>query len=226
MSALNELRKDERSALRAYEATISEGLAGIIRVGNALTVIRDERLYRSTHDTFESYCEAGWKLGRQRAYALIDTATTAAQMSEISDTPPVIESHAAELFKVPQEKRAAVWEKTVESAPRTTDGRPKVTASLVRAVAERESEPTTRASLRPSAKHVPSGDVSTPPENLTRLIRNLREAIECEPTAAPYALQRLQSEAARGLYSPATSDPHQAFVSLGDLVADLMERLQ
>ena len=202
------LRRDESAALRAYEATIEGGLSGFIRVGNALAAIRDARLYRTTHDTFEDYCQARWKLGRQRAYSLIDAATTAAEMSEISDTPPVVESHAAELAKASPEQRAAVWEEVVESAPRRDDGQPKPTARQVRAVVECQRSRALVVPLSPA-------DDKLPPQNLTKLVRTLRVAIESERKIAPiplealHALKALKSMAARGLYSPATDDPHE-----------------
>ncbi|RUV94332.1 hypothetical protein EOA75_11805 [Mesorhizobium sp. M1A.F.Ca.IN.022.07.1.1] len=37
--------------------------------------IRDAKLYRASHDTFEDYCKARWDIGRSRAYELIDQAT-------------------------------------------------------------------------------------------------------------------------------------------------------
>ncbi|WP_141245826.1 hypothetical protein [Mesorhizobium sp. WSM3862] len=37
--------------------------------------IRDAKLYRASHDTFEDYSKARWDIGRSRAYELIDQAT-------------------------------------------------------------------------------------------------------------------------------------------------------
>lgn len=42
--------------------------------GRALTVIRDARLYRETHATFEAYCRERWQMSRPRAYQLISAA--------------------------------------------------------------------------------------------------------------------------------------------------------
>jgi hypothetical protein len=217
LTAGTELRRDESSALRAYEATIEEGLSSFIRVGNALAAIRDGRLYRTTHETFEDYCRSRWKFGRQRAYSLIDAASIAVEMFELSDTPPMVESHAAELANAPKEQRATVWKEAVESAPRKSDGSPKVTASKVRAVIERKRSPAPAAPLINNDR--------PPTEDLNKLVRSLRAAIECEPETAPSALVRLKDEAARGLYSPATHAPHDAFMALVDLVGTLMERL-
>ena len=42
-----------------------------IEVGKALLAIRDAKLYRKTHKTFEAYCRDRWEMSRPRAYQLI-----------------------------------------------------------------------------------------------------------------------------------------------------------
>ncbi len=51
------------------------------RVGQALQVIRDDRLYLSTHGSFEAYVDDVWKLSRARAYQLIGHASVIANLS-------------------------------------------------------------------------------------------------------------------------------------------------
>ena len=55
----------ESATLATYETVIQQGLESFVEVGNALAAIRDNRLYRSEHDTFEEYCQAKWSLNRQ-----------------------------------------------------------------------------------------------------------------------------------------------------------------
>ena len=50
------LSEVEEQALKKYEEIISKGLNTFLEVGHALAEIRDRRLYRATHDTFEPYC--------------------------------------------------------------------------------------------------------------------------------------------------------------------------
>ena len=50
------LGADERKALKRCEQIIIKGAAEFVRVGLALKEIRDCRLYRETHSTFEAYC--------------------------------------------------------------------------------------------------------------------------------------------------------------------------
>lgn len=43
-------------------AIVDEMRGKFVECGNALAEIRDKRLYRGTHDTFEAYCYDVWKL--------------------------------------------------------------------------------------------------------------------------------------------------------------------
>lgn len=126
MTTLNVL---ENKSLRKLERTISDGLKSFVEVGQALAEIRDSRLYRESHKSFEAYCLDRWQFKRQRAYELIEASGVAERVSEISDTLPK-ESHAAELAALPTEQQAEAWaEVTTE-----TD---KPTAAKVREVVER-----------------------------------------------------------------------------------------
>lgn len=109
--------------LESCEQVIERGLATFVEVGNALLTIRDRRLYRQSHDTFEDYCRDRWGLKRQRAYELIDAASVVGALSEISDTPiPARESHAAALAPVKDhpEVAAAAMRLAVEKSPTPT----------------------------------------------------------------------------------------------------------
>ena len=59
-----------------------------VEVGNALVIIRDDRLYRAEHITFESYCRACWQMGRSRAYRLIEASAITEGVSTLVDTLP------------------------------------------------------------------------------------------------------------------------------------------
>jgi hypothetical protein len=114
------------------EEVIEEGLRTFCLTGAALTTIRDTRLYRTTHPTFEDYCREKWGLKRQRAYQLIEAAGITANVSQICDTPPQRESHAAPLAVLPAADQPVVWQEAVETAP---EGR--ITAAHVERTVER-----------------------------------------------------------------------------------------
>lgn len=70
--------------LAECEKVIGRGLDAFVSVGNALVEIRDDKLYRQTHETFADYCRDRWDLGRARAYQLIDHARTVAVIETAS----------------------------------------------------------------------------------------------------------------------------------------------
>lgn len=75
-----------------HEAVIERGLGSFLEVGAALIAIRDGKLYRATHSTFEAYCTDRWQLARNQAYRLIDAAQVVQALSPIGDIVPTTES--------------------------------------------------------------------------------------------------------------------------------------
>lgn len=71
-----ELAPAEASRLKACERVIERGMGTFVEVGDALANIRDQKLYRASHKTFDAYCKERWNLGRARAYQLIEGAQT------------------------------------------------------------------------------------------------------------------------------------------------------
>ena len=64
------------------ETVIDETKLSFVRCGDSLLKIKDKRLYRNTHGTFEEYCQDkhGWT--RQRAYQINNAAATALRRSQ------------------------------------------------------------------------------------------------------------------------------------------------
>ena len=60
--------------LAELETVIERGQQTFVEVGNALMEIRDQRLYRKTHATFEAYCKERWGWTRRQANRQIDAA--------------------------------------------------------------------------------------------------------------------------------------------------------
>ena len=120
----------ERTSLRNAEATIEKGLGTFMDVGTALYDIREGKLYRESHKTFEKYCLKKWGFSRPRAYQLIEAAETTARLSTNCRQIPANEAQSRELSRVPEDQQAAVWEDTLER----TGGKP--TARDVRETAD------------------------------------------------------------------------------------------
>ena len=56
------------------ESVIDAGLQAFVITCNALLEIRDSRLYRTSHGTFEDYCREKWGIEQSYADELIDIA--------------------------------------------------------------------------------------------------------------------------------------------------------
>jgi hypothetical protein len=105
-----------RAGLTECEAVIDRGLEAFVEVGGALLRIRDERLYRESHGTFEDYCRERWGLSRSRTSQLMD----AANVSTIVDIPSEgVARELAPLRDYPEQLRAK-WREAVEKHGRPT----------------------------------------------------------------------------------------------------------
>lgn len=122
------LNTDERAALADNEARIERGLKVFYEVGAALLDIRDKRLYRETHKTFEDYCQQRWGMTPQHAGRLITAADITKNLEPIGSI-PANEGQARPLAPLSPEEQRAVWDVVRKTAP---DG--KVTAGHVKSV--------------------------------------------------------------------------------------------
>lgn len=132
---LNPLSAAESSLLIKAEATIQAGLDTFVEVGEALAEIRDSRLYRDKHSTFEAYCRERWGMQRAQAYRLIESAEVVAALSPIGDTPPITnEAQARALAPIIREHGA---EKAAEVLRHVAEESTKVTAKTITETAQR-----------------------------------------------------------------------------------------
>ena len=125
--------------LQFYEAIVGEGLRKFAETGRALAHIRDEKLYSSSHETFEAYCVARWSLGRRRAYQLIEAARIVDNVQSIAQeigVAPTNDLQARALGRLPAAEQPKAWARAVATAP---EGR--VTAKHVAAVVAEQAEP-------------------------------------------------------------------------------------
>ena len=122
--------------LEECEAVIERGLATFIEVGQALLEIRDSRLYRESHGTFESYCLDRWGFTPQHGGRLIAAAEVAGILEPIGSSPPneAVARELAPLKNDPDAMREALAEASEDGPP---------TAAKVREAVQRKkvSEP-------------------------------------------------------------------------------------
>jgi hypothetical protein len=106
-------------------------LATFVEIGSALSEIRDQRLYRLTSPTFESYCRQKWAMAASRARQLIGAAEVVSNLQDKSVTTVTISTSGKSVTAIPlplserqtralsglaSEQQRQVWEKSVETA--------------------------------------------------------------------------------------------------------------
>ncbi len=131
----NELTPVEQVRLTELEAVIDRNIKGFIEVGMALAEIRDKKLYRETHDTFESFCRDKWDIGKAHSYRIIDAAHVVHNIKvpnwgqNGTNILPLNEAQARPLTAFDADTQRDLWQKAVNRAIEIGTG--KVTGSLV-----------------------------------------------------------------------------------------------
>jgi hypothetical protein len=109
LEALNEDEAVEREQL---EYDVDQGIEGAFKVANALLTIREKRLYRSTHATYEEYVEDRFQMSVRRARYLTFAAGVVKSLEDSGVTDlPTNERQVRELQSVVPEDHAKVWER-------------------------------------------------------------------------------------------------------------------
>jgi hypothetical protein len=155
------LSEQEQSELHRCESVVEKGINTVVEVGNALTEIRDQRLYREDYSTFKEYLGARWGFKLSRAYQLIGMAGVARNLSTVVEVSKLNERQLRPLVgKAPELQRAA-WLKGGEGK----EGRPRTGKDIQAAV---------QALIQPA-------DVSaeiTPPPELVQAALGLAQSLD------------------------------------------------
>jgi hypothetical protein len=138
------LTKTEQRSLATAERTIQQGYKAYCETGEALALIRDQRLYRASFTSWDAYCRQRWGFTAAHANNYIASARAAIegrQLGLVFDN----EYQAREFSKVPTERRETVARNVLDRAPRREGGDLRITASLIRDVANDVSSADTSA---------------------------------------------------------------------------------
>ena len=107
------------------------------QVGEALAEVRDGKLYKETHGTFEDYCRERWGMSDSRARQLIGAAETVQNLETVTIvTVPTSEGVTRVLRPLPPDQQRAAWTDAVESS---ASGQP--TAREVKVAVEKITAP-------------------------------------------------------------------------------------
>ena len=131
------LNQIEAARLRDLERTIRQGIGTFSAVGEALTEIRDGRLYRQSDRTWGDYVERAWGFSRQRAQQLMGGAEVAHTLGALG-LDVANEREARELKGAAQIVQALEPEmqQAVAQYLKTATGSERPTTSQVKAAAE------------------------------------------------------------------------------------------
>jgi hypothetical protein len=130
---IDTLTAEESHRLAHLEGVIDRFRQSYYDTGDALKEIRDARLYRMTHISFESYVGDRWGISRPRAYELIAASQVANNLvSTVADIRTKPETQLRTLTSLEPEDQIRVYTEAAASAP---DGR--LTASIL---AEKKNE--------------------------------------------------------------------------------------
>ncbi len=125
-SVIENLSLVEAAKLENAETTIGENINMVVQagrfLGDALRRIRDDRLYRATHPTFEDYCQERWNIGRRHVNRYIALSDVQENLGQIDPNAPMPnQSQAAELAKLPKDQQADAWARNIQAPQASRD---------------------------------------------------------------------------------------------------------
>ena len=113
VEVVEELTDEEASDRHRLELKVERAFR---EAGLALTQLRNRRLYRSTHSTFEAYCRDRFGMQRAYPYRLIDAAMVIDNLSPIGDILPTTESQCRPLARLKPDIQRQAWNEAVEAS--------------------------------------------------------------------------------------------------------------
>lgn len=159
------LTDTEKFNLDKCEQIIGNGLNTFLHVGSALAHIRDNRLYRESHKTWDKYCKERWDIGKRYADQQISAFNTVTLLEEKMGgiTPkndksdqekiilPMNEAQAQKIAKLKNpDDQVAAWRIVLEQL---NEGK-KLTAALVNKVVKEVKGEVTKRRIDTAKKKV------------------------------------------------------------------------
>ncbi len=142
VTASNELTLEEQRDRLHLERVIERSF---YEAGKALKILRDRRLYRSTHKSFEEYCKDRFGYStRRQPYLLIEAAAVVDNLSSRCDPmdhiQPTNERQVRPLTKLEPDEQWEAWQLSVESAGKKVPSG-KIVKDIVQRIRERTKVP-------------------------------------------------------------------------------------
>jgi hypothetical protein len=138
-----ELTQEEESDRLHLERKVERAF---FEAGKALAELRDRRLYRSTHKTFEEYCRDRFGHSRRQSYLLMDAAIVFDNLEQKCDPMdhilPTNERQVRPMTKLEPQQQQEVWVKAVEQAGNKVPSA-RIVSDVVQRIMERTQVPNT-----------------------------------------------------------------------------------
>lgn len=110
-----ELTLPEQTRKKELESTVREGFSTFVAVGNALSEIRDQRLYRDEFSTFAEYCRQMWGISEATATRKILAATFTKSVPEELPA-PASEYSVRPLSALPESEKVDAYREAVNQS--------------------------------------------------------------------------------------------------------------
>jgi hypothetical protein len=147
------LTVQERVRLGQLIRTVERGLSQFLAVGAALLELRSSRLYRETHDTFESFCRETFGLARSTTDQVIRSATAAQLLIDNGVTlpPNTTEATIRPVASLPVALQPVSWQ-LVEAASSKAGPTSTVSSKICRTIRNAIEPPGAHTSRKPRKK--------------------------------------------------------------------------
>lgn len=167
---------EESRRLVELERKIKTGLNTFVEVGEALLEIRDSKLYRIEHKTFEAYCRDKWQMSKQRANQLVAASCVVDAITKMTTNVviPKTEAQVRPLGKLEPEDQPKAWAKAVELAGGEQPTAKQVEAASVEIKKESKPEHESRWEKQNIPKYIPAAGM-TIANNAIRILGTIND---------------------------------------------------
>lgn len=110
----SELTHEEQMILTRNEELIAQNVATFHQMGQALAEIKEKKLYREHHKTFDEYCKKVFGVSRTHTYRLISSSEVMDNLSQLKEIPlPESERQVRPLISLSPELQREAWKRVI-----------------------------------------------------------------------------------------------------------------
>lgn len=183
-----QLDATERARLQELESIVENGLQTFYEVGKALDEIREQKLYRESHKTFEAYCQEKWGIARRTADRFIGAARVMENLRPMGLKIPANERQVRPLTGLSPEIQLEIWQQALDLCP---NGMP--TGAAVQRLVEQRF-PATGSDRTPKDTASELNKLRSENQRLKQQIREQNRERDRRAAAVALELEQLRAE--------------------------------